>query len=103
MPESPPVFFPTAFPSGGGASPGYVNGARTSLSRFDFTFTFLRTVPPVIEGDAERHEVVSQLTMSPRYAKALAELLWDNIDRYEEEFGLIEPSVSPEEEGQDGE
>ncbi len=95
MAEQPPILYPTAFASSQvGASSGYVNRAASSFSAFDFTFTFLRSTPvlPASGEDEseERVELVSQLIMSPQYAKSLAALLHQNVASYEAHFGPIQ-------------
>lgn len=92
MSEQPPVFYPTAFASPqAGTSSGYVNRAVSSFSAFDFTFSFMRSTPvvPVAGPDQpeEHQELVSQLTMSPQYAKSLSALLQENVASYEARFG----------------
>jgi len=98
MAERTPVFYPTTFPSPRtGDTSGYVNRAASSFSEFDFTFTFMLSLPAV-EGQPdspERQEIVSQLTMSPQYAKSLAALLQDNVRLWEARFGLITQPSTP--------
>jgi len=92
--EQPPIVYPTAFAQPqGGTSSGYVNRAASSFSEFDFTFSFMRSTPVVpaagVDPPEERVDLVSQLIMSPQYAKSLADLLQQNIASYEARFGRI--------------
>lgn len=92
MAEQPPVFYPSVFQAtSSGPSSGYVNGVQSSISEFDFTLSFLRSTPVVDSGatQGDRQELVSQVTMSPRYAKSLCALLQQNIAEYETRFGAI--------------
>jgi len=100
----PPVYIPTTFPGArSGPSAGYVNSVTSSMTAFDFTFSFTRTLPPTPDDPeaGDRVELVSQVTMSPQYAKSLAALLESNIAQYESRFGSI--AVAGEGEDQRGE
>ncbi|MGH8071335.1 MAG: DUF3467 domain-containing protein [Candidatus Entotheonellia bacterium] len=65
----------------------YANYVSLATSPWDITLMFGRTI-----ADDPRNPYIEQrlsATLSPQAAKALAEILWRNIQAYEEQYGEI--------------
>lgn len=67
----------------------YANSVNFSVSLYDFMMDFgVRT--PTNEKDKEpEHETVAIVAMSPQHAKVMAQIIGDNVRKYEEAHGEI--------------
>ena len=77
-----------------GAIRSYSNSARLSASVFDFQLSFFQKSISDMEiakaNKEEYHEkLLAEITMSPSHTKAISQLLYDAVKKYEEDFGEI--------------
>lgn len=63
----------------------YSNLAIISHSRSEFIIDFATTLPGL-----PKPEIGSRIIMTPEHAKRLMNALFDNISKYEAQFGLID-------------
>jgi len=68
----------------------YSNLAIISHSHTEFVIDFIRMVPNVPKA-----KVKSRLILTPHHAKRLLKALTDNVNKYENQFGVIEDSNFP--------
>jgi len=73
---------------------GYSNSARLSASVFDFQISFFQKSISDMEianaNKEEYHEkLLAEIIMSPSHTKAVSQLLYDAVKKYEEDFGEI--------------
>ncbi|NIQ95133.1 MAG: DUF3467 domain-containing protein [Desulfuromonadales bacterium] len=74
----------------------YANMAVVDHSDAEFVLDFIFVQPQVPKG-----KVRSRVVLAPRNAKRLLMVLQDNVARYEEKFGTIEPGTpQPRKEGE---
>ena len=67
----------------------YSNLVQVRHTQEEFTIDFFNVVPPTgIMG--------SRIILSPGHMKRLIAAFEDNIKRYEEQFGKVEPAAEPE-------
>lgn len=68
----------------------YSNAMSTSNTFFDFILDFKKETIVEDETGKQKHiSNVAKIRISPQMAKALKELLTENIKNYEETFGAI--------------
>jgi hypothetical protein len=60
----------------------YANKAVVAHSRDEFILDFVSDLPPAAQ-------IVSRVVTAPAHAKALAQTLMDNVERYERKHGEI--------------
>ena len=77
-----------------GAIKGYSNSARLSASVFDFQLSFFQKSISDMEIAKTKKEkyhekLLAEITMSPSHTKAVSQLLYDAVKKYEEDFGEI--------------
>ena len=65
----------------------YANLAMIAHSNSEFVIDFIRLMPGVPKA-----KVKSRLVITPEHAKRLLKALRDNIEKYEETFGVIKQS-----------
>jgi hypothetical protein len=63
----------------------YSNLAIISHSRSEFIIDFATTLPGLVKP-----EIGSRIIMTPEHAKRLMNALFDNISKYEAQFGVID-------------
>lgn len=68
----------------------YSNLAIISHSQSEFVIDFIRLVPNVPKA-----KVKSRVILTPQHAKRLLKALADNINRFEQQFGLISETDQP--------
>lgn len=72
--------------------PIFIDGITVVNGKFDFSLYGLK-VKRMIKNDgsieSEQNEVVCEITMSPQLAKALKEILEDNLNQYEKVYGKL--------------
>ena len=73
----------------------YSNSMQVTHTREEFVLDFIMIAPPA--GD-----VTARVITSPGHMKRIVAALQENIDKYEEKYGKIKPSVEPAQEGQIG-
>ncbi len=79
-----------------GSNEKYVNGVTVSSTFFDFLLDFKNEYIYENEGKQVKETTdVERIRMSPQMAKALADLLGNNVLSYEEQYGEI-PSLVKE-------
>lgn len=67
----------------------YSNMMQISHTKEEFILDFFLVFPP--EG-----QLTSRIILNPGHAKRMSAALLENIKRYEEKFGKVEQSESPE-------
>lgn len=65
----------------------YANLAMIAHSNSEFVIDFIRLMPGVPKA-----KVKSRIVITPEHAKRLLHALKDNIDKYEQSFGVIKKS-----------
>lgn len=70
----------------------YSNQVMLEVSNFDMTFTFAQRKGQSAVPNPE--DIVAEVIMSPQHAKVLSKVLSQNIQNYEEIFGIL--NVEPE-------
>ncbi len=66
----------------------YANLAMIAHSNSEFVIDFIRLMPGVPKA-----KVKSRVILTPEHTKRLLNALQDNIDKYEQNFGLIKQST----------
>jgi len=66
----------------------YSNLLRITHTREEFVLDFINVVPP-------QAVVSARIATSPGHLKRIINALQDNLDRYEDQFGIIEQAVEP--------
>ncbi len=66
----------------------YSNLLRITHTREEFVLDFINVVPP-------QAVVSARIATSPGHLKRIIQALSDNLDRYEEQFGIIEQAPEP--------
>lgn len=81
----------------------YVNGVQILASQWEFTLLFSQTsATPGAQQPGEElavqvtRNLVGRFVMSPQHAKAFAEILRQNVQKYEEQHGEIPLMLAPE-------
>ena len=77
-----------------GAIRGYSNSARLSASVFDFQLSFFqKSISDMeiakVKKEKYHEKLLAETTMSPSHTKAVSQLLYDAVKKYEEDFGEI--------------
>ncbi len=67
------------------AKGSYSNLAIISHSRSEFIIDFATTLPGLVKP-----EIGNRIIMTPEHAKRLMNAIFDNISKYEAQFGLID-------------
>jgi hypothetical protein len=67
----------------------YANMAQIVHTPEEFVVDFMNILPP--SGN-----LVSRIVVSPAHAKRIAQALMDNVKKFEEKFGAIKNSESPD-------
>ena len=67
------------------AKGSYSNLAILSHSRSDFIIDFATTLPGL-----QKPEIGNRIIMTPEHAKRLMNAIFDNISKYEAQFGIID-------------
>ena len=68
--------------------PRYANFGDVTVSEYEVTLTFAHVDrTPVQNGEETSGMVVSQIVVSPQFARELADTLDDAVERYEQLFG----------------
>jgi Protein of unknown function (DUF3467) len=70
--------------------PVYSNRIQIAYKEDEFTFMFLHEIPGINQARAK-----AIVSISPRHAKSLMEVLGNSVRDYEGKFGKIEPAASP--------
>ena len=76
------------------AKGSYSNLAIISHSRSEFIIDFATTLPGIAKP-----EIGNRIIMTPEHAKRLMNALFDNISKYEANFGVIDLSGGPKPQG----
>lgn len=66
----------------------YSNLLRITHTREEFVLDFINVVPP-------QAVVSARIATSPGHLKRIIQALSDNLQRYEEQFGVIEEAAEP--------
>lgn len=69
----------------------YANVMQASHHKEEFLLTFFNIVPPT-------GRVCGKIITSPAHLKRMINALAENLKKYEEQFGLVEPAQSPKDE-----
>jgi hypothetical protein len=73
----------------------YCNNAQILTSSWDFNFEFSQLVPIPSEREGEPPVVsknaVQRIVMSPQHAKAFSNILKQNVEQWEQQFGELSP------------
>ena len=72
----------------------YSNLAIISHSRSEFVLDFATTLPGLAKA-----QVGDRIIMTPEHAKRLMNALFDNMSKYEAQFGVIDLSGGPKPQG----
>lgn len=67
----------------------YANMAQIVHTAEEFVVDFMNIVPPT-------GNLVSRVIVSPAHAKRIAQVLTENVKKYEEVFGAIKASENPD-------
>ena len=76
------------------ASGSYSNLVIISHSRSEFVLDFAATLPGLPKA-----QVGDRIIMTPEHAKRLMNALFDNMSKYEAQFGVIDLSGAPKQQG----
>lgn len=66
----------------------YANGLQIAHSREEVTMDYFNLMPP-------HGQLVARVIVSPGHAKRIIAALTENLKKYEQQFGKIEPATSP--------
>ena len=67
----------------------YSNHVQFNISVWDVTFNFGTIDPPPGKDQAPKAFIHTRIIMSPNHAKQFAKILNENIEKYEEIFGVL--------------
>jgi hypothetical protein len=70
----------------------YVNLSMANFSEEEFILDFMFLQPGGKNGD-----VRSRVIMNPKHAKRLVQMLVDNLDKYQQKFGVLDSDESDDE------
>lgn len=69
----------------------YANAMQVSHNKEEFILAFMNVLPP-------SGRICGKIITSPAHMKRMIEALKDNLKKYEEKFGAVEPAIGPKEE-----
>lgn len=78
----------------------YANVVEFTMSPFDLTIDFGFKTPEQVKGQSPDWDHVARVSMSPSHAKSMLKFLLDQVQAYEERFGMIPSPHYEDEEGQ---